>query len=148
MHPVDESGGGLRQGPLALGVSDRLAHQGVAVVNTHDGPRFGGAVEGRTGIVGRVAVENRPLYRTDVIHNRDDGRRWRRDGIHVDHKSAGRRADVARRVGGGHRQGVQTVAQWALRGKDPGVVGPDKRGAQQGGAVVNVHRGARLCRAA
>ncbi len=139
---------GFIQRPLSLIVGEGLAYQGLTVVNAHGCAGFGGAVEGWTGVVGRIAVKNRTLHRTDVIHHRGDERCDRSGGIDVDDKPFVRWADVARRIGGGHRQRMFPVSQRRRWGKAPGVVRPNSSTAQQRGAVVNVHCAARFGRAA
>ncbi|MNC27475.1 hypothetical protein D3C75_756470 [compost metagenome] len=103
MLTVIQRNGGLGQGPFPGFTGGDFAYQRIAVVNAHHRVGLGGAAQGRTGVVGRVAVGDRALHRAGVVDDQGDGRcRWRR-GVDVNRKGVGWVAGVSGRIGGNHR---------------------------------------------
>ncbi len=135
-----------REAPAAVAAHGGGADQAAVIVDA-DGAadHAAAAAQGRSGVVGDVALLQVVRVRGHVVIDGVQRRCLRRHGGHVDDVLAGRTGDVAHAVGLFRRQGVPAVRQRGGRFEGPGAVGLHGRGANHLVAVVHGDGVARLC---
>ena len=102
-----------REAPVATAIDQRGAQQHAVVVEAHAlGARRRHAAEGGSAVVGDPVLRNRVLHHIDVVERSHRVQRGvGRGGVDGDGDGSAGQALVARCVGGGQPQAVQTFAQ-------------------------------------
>lgn len=98
-----------------------------------------------SGFVRRAAVGDDARYRRRIICHAGDNRRGGRCGVNRQHKSAGHRAAITRRIGGAKGERVATVCKRRLRRETPRAVAIHRRGTDGRGITVKIDINRRAC---